>query len=242
MLYFTAEWCSSCKLIAPVIASLAENGGTDKGGNDTTGQPAAKFSVLKIDVDMTPSLMDRMKVSQLPTVLFYENCVLLYSHVGGDGGALGEVTNSFLRKNSNTTIVSAVSLPAPAPARAPVQLVPLPRALFPAVPASRLPTELGLGLGLGLGLLLRYIEAAGAGDSLAVTAKSLRAAALGDLVQRAAQLDVTPLVKDEVTAEGLLPVRYPLLSAVCCLQYDVCCLLSAFVCTLLRLNCNSPLF
>ena len=61
VLYFTATWCSPCKLISPVVEELA-NG------------EEYKSSVLfvKIDVDEFEELMDKCEIQCMPTFLFYE--------------------------------------------------------------------------------------------------------------------------------------------------------------------------
>ena len=59
---FGAEWCPPCKVLAPVLASLAV-------------EYAGRLAVLTIDTDSHPELARRYEVMSVPTMLVF---------VGGD--------------------------------------------------------------------------------------------------------------------------------------------------------------
>ncbi len=60
MVDFWASWCGPCKMLAPVIDSLAE-------------QYEGKAVVGKVNVDDEPELAGRYGVMSIPTVLFFKN-------------------------------------------------------------------------------------------------------------------------------------------------------------------------
>lgn len=60
MIDFWAVWCGPCRLIAPVVAELADEY-KDKGLN-----------VGKLDVDSNPSTTARFRVMSIPSVLFFK--------------------------------------------------------------------------------------------------------------------------------------------------------------------------
>ena len=53
---FWASWCGPCKMIAPVVAELA---------NDYKG----KITVAKVNVDEQPELAAAFRVSSIPTIV-----------------------------------------------------------------------------------------------------------------------------------------------------------------------------
>jgi thioredoxin 1 len=53
---FSAEWCAPCKVIAPVIAALADEYGD-------------RLTVAKVDVDESPELAMQYGVRSVPTVM-----------------------------------------------------------------------------------------------------------------------------------------------------------------------------
>lgn len=56
---FFATWCGPCKRMAPVIDELA-------------GELAGKVDVYKLDIDQSPDVAARYKVSSVPTVMVFE--------------------------------------------------------------------------------------------------------------------------------------------------------------------------
>ena len=60
MLNFWASWCGPCKMLSPVIESLAD-------------QYEGKVLVGKVNVDEEPELARRFGVMSIPTVVFLKN-------------------------------------------------------------------------------------------------------------------------------------------------------------------------
>lgn len=81
---FYADWCGPCRMIAPVIESLAE-------------KYAGKVKVAKLDVDKAGEIAQKYDVSGIPTVILYK---------GGEAvdrfsGALPEnAIDDFILRNS----------------------------------------------------------------------------------------------------------------------------------------------
>lgn len=57
---FWAPWCAPCRVIAPVIESLAKEYGD-------------RFLVGKINVDENPNIAQSSSVLNIPTIIFYKN-------------------------------------------------------------------------------------------------------------------------------------------------------------------------
>ena len=55
---FFATWCGPCKMIAPIVKQIADEG---------------KAKVCKIDVDEQPELAIRFGVDSIPTLLIFKN-------------------------------------------------------------------------------------------------------------------------------------------------------------------------
>ena len=68
--YFTAEWCQPCKKVKPVVEAMKKEG----------------FEFQMIDVDYEQSLVERFKVSSIPTFILLE-----------DGRELSRVTGAKTR-------------------------------------------------------------------------------------------------------------------------------------------------
>lgn len=64
-----AQWCGPCKMMHPVIDSLAE---------DYDGRVA----VGKLDVDANPDTCEQFGIMNIPTVLFFKNGELVNRSVG----------------------------------------------------------------------------------------------------------------------------------------------------------------
>ena len=58
---FWATWCGPCRMLGPVIESLAE---------EYEGKPV---TIGKVDVDEVSELAQRYGVMSVPTVIFFEN-------------------------------------------------------------------------------------------------------------------------------------------------------------------------
>jgi thioredoxin 1 len=70
MVDFWAAWCGPCRLVAPVIAQLADEY-RDKG-----------LKVGKLDVDQNPKTTTRFRVMSIPSILFFKNGKLVDTVVG----------------------------------------------------------------------------------------------------------------------------------------------------------------
>ncbi|KAG6654804.1 hypothetical protein I3843_05G151400 [Carya illinoinensis] len=57
---FVATWCGPCRLISPAIESIAQEYGD-------------RLTVVKIDHDANPRLIEEYKVYGLPTLIFFKN-------------------------------------------------------------------------------------------------------------------------------------------------------------------------
>ena len=55
---FTADWCAPCRMVAPVLAQLAE-------------ERADQLRIVSVDVDREPELAMRYRVSGLPTMVLF---------------------------------------------------------------------------------------------------------------------------------------------------------------------------
>ena len=66
---FWAEWCGPCRMLAPVIESLA-------------GKAGGAYKVGKGNVDEQPDLARRYGIMSIPTVLLFKNGQLADKSVG----------------------------------------------------------------------------------------------------------------------------------------------------------------
>jgi thioredoxin 1 len=66
---FWAEWCAPCRLIAPIVETLAE-------------EYAGTLKVAKADVDQLPELADRFNVRSIPTLGLFVDGQLVKRIVG----------------------------------------------------------------------------------------------------------------------------------------------------------------
>ena len=67
LLDFFATWCGPCKMIAPIVRQIADEG---------------KAKVCKIDVDEEPELAIRFGVDSIPTLLVFRDGALVNRAIG----------------------------------------------------------------------------------------------------------------------------------------------------------------
>lgn len=67
VLYFSANWCTSCQSTTPNIDSLKKSG---------------KAQVAKVDTDYDISLVEQYNVKSVPTTIILENGTEIKRHVG----------------------------------------------------------------------------------------------------------------------------------------------------------------
>ncbi len=68
LLDFYADWCGPCRLVGPVVASIA--------------QEREDIKVCKINVEEQPELAERFGVMSIPTLAVLKNGQLVNSSVG----------------------------------------------------------------------------------------------------------------------------------------------------------------
>ena len=66
---FWATWCGPCRMLAPVIAQIAQ-------------EQEGKIKVCKIDVDECPMLAARYGISSIPTLKVFKDGQIVKSSVG----------------------------------------------------------------------------------------------------------------------------------------------------------------
>ena len=66
---FWAEWCGPCKMIAPVLAEVAE-------------EYADKLKVVKLDVESNPDTAPKYNVKGIPTLILFKNGTVEAKKVG----------------------------------------------------------------------------------------------------------------------------------------------------------------
>lgn len=66
---FWASWCGPCRMVAPVVAELAEEAGE-------------KYKVGKINVDAEPELAAAFQIMSIPTLMVFKNGKPVQTAVG----------------------------------------------------------------------------------------------------------------------------------------------------------------
>lgn len=66
---FYAEWCAPCKKMTPYLLKMQKELGN-------------KIVIIRLDADQNKSLLSEMKISELPTLLLYENKQIKWQHSG----------------------------------------------------------------------------------------------------------------------------------------------------------------
>ena len=66
---FWASWCGPCRMLAPVIAEIAE-------------EYAGKVKVGKVNVDEQPNLANRYGIASIPTVMLFKNGEVVNTSLG----------------------------------------------------------------------------------------------------------------------------------------------------------------
>jgi len=69
LINFYAEWCAPCKKMAPYVLQMQ---------NDLTD----KVVIVRLNADQNKTLLSQLKISELPTLLLYQNKDLKWKHSG----------------------------------------------------------------------------------------------------------------------------------------------------------------
>lgn len=66
---FYAEWCAPCKKMTPYLLKMQK-------------EMADKVVIIRLDADKNKTLLQEMKIDELPTLLLYENKEIKWKHSG----------------------------------------------------------------------------------------------------------------------------------------------------------------
>jgi thioredoxin 1 len=74
LLDFWAEWCSPCKMIAPVLDQIA-------------AEYEGKLRIVKLNIDENPQIPQKFNIRSIPTLLLFSNGSVAAQQVGAVGKA-----------------------------------------------------------------------------------------------------------------------------------------------------------
>lgn len=84
MIDFWAEWCGPCRMIAPIVEEMSK-------------EFDGKAIIGKVNVDENPGITAKLKIRNIPTLLFYKNGVEVDKIVGAASkSAIADKLNSLL--------------------------------------------------------------------------------------------------------------------------------------------------
>jgi thioredoxin 1 len=66
---FYADWCGPCKMVAPIVAELAD-------------EFAGTFKIGKLNVDQEPGTAEKYRVMSIPTLIIFKNGTAVETIVG----------------------------------------------------------------------------------------------------------------------------------------------------------------
>ena len=66
---FSAEWCSPCKMMPPILKKV----------KDSLGE---QVKILKIDVDKNQAIAEKLQIRNVPTISLYKSGNQLYRKAG----------------------------------------------------------------------------------------------------------------------------------------------------------------
>lgn len=69
LINFYAEWCAPCKKMTPYVLQMQKN-------------LADKVVIIRLDADKNKTMMANLKISELPTLLLYEDSAVKWKHSG----------------------------------------------------------------------------------------------------------------------------------------------------------------
>ena len=69
LINFYAEWCAPCKKMTPYLLQMQKD-------------LANNVTIIRLNADENKTLMAELKISELPTLLLYENAAVKWKHSG----------------------------------------------------------------------------------------------------------------------------------------------------------------